>query len=415
MTSGSRPPGPEFKKDVAIDKPGIVGARWWHQGLLDEEARMSRRQAMVGIATATGVVAAVAGLAGLAFLDGPEETTVAHRESLVMQRVYGWDFGARGTPLVFDGKSTTPFVRADLAKLPVLMTPNPGPFAKYHVPTLLESLSAAPAARLPDPGDGGPPADGVPFKKLVDVIEPIYTPAMQEAYAAGEELVRLLQGRTDLAVVVDMPGPQSVAFAAGAASAFEPVLLFDNWPHPKAVVPSHVALAALAYYQPRFAETKTRKTAMPLFVLDRSRLSPYSENSALFDNRYYAKMPKLSSLSKDGIKSLLYVVASPASLPEPDDLNPIFAQPKPETGIDLRAVALADLKADQSTFWGTGTPEPGAVPLSAARGHQFLLRALAPPPSFSKVPVIVSASGLIISAALDRSGSMNRFSGGWYG
>lgn len=213
-----------------------------------------------------------------------------------------------------------------------------------------------------------------------------------------------------------MVGPQSVSFAAGAADAFEPVMLLDNWPHPKAVVPSHVALAALAYFQPRFEQAKKmRKDAPPLFVLDRNRLSPYAEDSALFDNRYYVKMPKLSSLSKDGIKTLLYVVVTPLALPEPDDLNPIFAQPKAETGIDLRAVAMADLRVDLPTFWGKGTPEAGAPELTNARSHQFLMRALAPPPTFSKVPVIVSASGLIIAAALDRSGSMNRFSGGWYG
>lgn len=416
MSESDRPLGPEFKKDVALDKPGIVGARWWHQGLLDEEAKMTRRTAMVGLATAAGVVAAIGGLAGIAAMSGPEPTQLAHRDALVMQRVYGWDFGARGVPLAFDGKSTLPFNRNDIALLPALMTPAPGPFAKYHVPTLLESLTAAPAARLPDPGDGGPPIDGVPFRKLYEVIEPIHTGPMDEAYQAGEQLARLALSQPGLGVVVDMGGPMAIAFAAGAAAAFEPVFLLDNWPHPKAVVPSHVALAALAYFQPRFAQAKkTRTNAPPLFVLDRNRLSPYAEDSQLFDNRYYAKMPKLSSLSKDGIKTLLYVVATPLMLPEPDDLNPIFAQPKAETGIDVRAVALADLRVDLPTFWGKGAPEAGAPELTNAHHHQFHLRALAPPPSFSKVPVIVSASGLIISAALDRSGSMNRFSGGWYG
>ena len=31
-SSDPKQPGYEFQQDVALDKPGIVGARWWHQG-----------------------------------------------------------------------------------------------------------------------------------------------------------------------------------------------------------------------------------------------------------------------------------------------------------------------------------------------------------------------------------------------
>src|SRR5271170_5569626 len=72
-------------------------------------------------------------------------------------------------------------------------------------------------------------------------------------------------------VVVDLPGPEAVAFAAGAASAFDPVFALDNWPHPRGVVPAHQTLAAAAYCQPLFARRASGSAAprWPLLVLDR--------------------------------------------------------------------------------------------------------------------------------------------------
>ena len=414
---GPARPGAEFQQDALVDKPGIVGARWWHQALIDQDARVSRRQALVGLGTVLGATAALAALgAGLASLAGGDAVSLAERDALAMQKTYGWDFGARGVPLVFDGVVQAPFVRGDLEKLGAVMAPAQPFCAKYHVPTLVESLVATPTATLPDPQDGQPRPDAAPFKRLVDVIVPIATPAMQQAYAAGEALASLARGRARLAVLADLPGPEAVAFAAGAAEVCEPVLLFDNWPHPHGVVPSHLALAALAYYQPRFASHKQRIGAPPLFVLDRARLAPYTDDSARFDNRYYARMPTFSALSKDGVKELVYVVAASTALPEPDDLNAIFAA-KPDAGVRVRAVALTDFRRDGSAdprlyYGGSAQSEdgfwmrqPDFVP--APRSVSM--------PALARVPVMVAASGLILAAALDRRGSMNRFSGGWSG
>ena len=43
--------------------------------------------------------------------------------------------------------------------------------------------------------------------------------------------------RTDVALVLDLPGPEAVAVAAALAPCFDPVFVFDNWPHPLGVVP----------------------------------------------------------------------------------------------------------------------------------------------------------------------------------
>jgi hypothetical protein len=302
----------------------------------------------------------------------------------------------------------------------------------------VESLLAKPTATLPDPQDGQPRPDAAPFKRLADVLVPIVTPGMLGAYRVGEALARLAGQRQGLAALVDLPGPEAVAFAAGAAQVFEPVLLLDNWPHPHGVVPSHLTLAALAYYQPRFASQGERLASPPLFVLDRSRLAAYSEESDRFDNRYYARMPTLSALAKDGVRALFYVVASPAGLPEPADLSAVLGAAG--TPVAVRALALSDFETDSAgrhparvdyggsarldaAFWdeyafdSTAAPVAGSVS-SATKDHRFVAGATAasaPPANLGMVPVVVAASGLVLAAALDRRGSMNRFAGGWSG
>lgn len=438
---GEKPGG--FEKDVEVDKPGIVGARWWHRSLMEEDRTVSRRGALKGLLVAGGVVGGIGAL-GYGFVKAVEQpgepVSLETRRSLDMQKKYGWDFGARGTALVFDGRSEAPFVRAELERLAEVMQPRLN--AKFHVPTLVESLLATPTMTLPEPPDGSPRPDAAPFQRLADVVVPVVTPAMERAYRVGEALARLSADRQSISVLVDLPGPEAVAFAAGACAVFEPVLLFDNWPHPHGVVPSHLTLAALAYYQPRFAEqAKSRRFAEPIFLLDRSRLSQYFEESDRFDNRYYARMPKLEALSRDGIKGLLYVVESGADLPEPDDLNGTLSVGV-TAGLEVRALALSDFDDPNGTtasgpaYYG-GSPETDAsfhrnYPLGSAVGggfvqkvapsttkdHPFLARsnaAATPPPKFGTVAVVMTGTGLLVAAALDRKGSMNRFAGGWGG
>jgi hypothetical protein len=245
----------------------------------------------------------------------------------------------------------------------------------------------------------------------------------------GEAFARLAGGRPGTAALVDLPGPEAVAFAAGAALAFEPVLLLDNWPHPHGVVRSHRTLAALAYYQPRFATAAAERAGFaPVFVLDRSRLSPYSEETNRFDNRYYARPPALDALANDGIRIFFYVVSSPSALPEPDDLAALAAG---EPRVEVRALAVSEFESDptaghpervdyggsvraDAAFWSDYGAAPDGVS-AAAKDHRFGPRPSAARPPVGQVAVIAAASGIILSAALDRRGSMNRFAGGWSG
>ncbi|MEO6325700.1 MAG: hypothetical protein ABIT01_19680 [Thermoanaerobaculia bacterium] len=439
-------PGSEFERDVELKKPGIVGARWWHKSLEEERQVVGRRSVLKTLAIAGGIMGA-AGLGlyaiGRAFRTPAEPVSFGTRRALEVQRLYGWNFGARDKALVFDGITETAFVRGSLERLGEVMTPKHN--TKYSVGTLLESLTAQPTATLPEPDDGYTPEDSAEFKKLIDVVVPAVTPQMEEAYLVGEAFARLCQGHPALSALVDLPGPEAVAFAAGACKRFEPVLLIDNWPHPHGVVPSHLALAALAYYQPRFTEQAASRTeTSPLFILDRARLAPYSEESDRFDNRYYANMPSMRALAGDGIRGLFYVVRSASDLPEPGDLTRVLAEGTRQTSpssVAVRALALSDFNgrlSDPGTtvYYGGSAQTDGSffvnypfdptfsppfgqkIAPSTSPDHVFVPGAAKSTPSAAnvgKVAVLVTASGLLIGAALNRRGSMNRFSGGWSG
>jgi hypothetical protein len=156
-------------------------------------------------------------------------------------------------------------------------------------------------------------------------------------------------------------------------------------------------------------------------------------------------MPRLDVLAKDGVRALFYVVASPAALPEPADLHAILTA-KPagaEPAVDVRALALTDFDQEpaagasdkvyyggsartDASFWDkypfgskpATAPTPGpATAVVAPKDYQFAPRPAAAStlPSLGTVAVVATASGLILAAALDRQGSMNRFAGGWGG
>jgi hypothetical protein len=313
---------PLFKQKETVDKPGIIGARWWQESIANE---VPRRKAIKNLLIFGGALGTVA-LIGYAvtrksspsslFSSTPEHE-FTNKSSLDMQREYGWSFGATGDSLTFDGTSTQPFDRPALSSMARDLAPKNDAHLPYSVPTLFQSPDAMPKSKL----TGDP--DAPPVKPLKEVLVPIYTPEMATAFAQGKALAAILNASPpvrmkDLAVIVDMPGPQAVAFAAGASDALDPIFLFDNWPHPHGVVPSHLTLAAAAYYQPLFAKAKSKP--QPMFVLDRKRLSTYVDDQSQFDNRYAARMPSVSNMVSLGIKNVLYIGPGSFERNELDDL-----------------------------------------------------------------------------------------------
>jgi hypothetical protein len=443
-----------FVRTHDTNKPTIVGARWWQEGMVIGSDVSSRRTALgqfalISVALAgVGMVGVLSGGAVASAIGADEEARQEKRDALAVQRDYGWNFGSENESLTFDGVSTQTFDRASLASLDANLTPGVPAHRPHYVRTLFQSPMAMPQVALP--------GRTTPVRPLQEVLQPIATFAMLRAYSQGRGLASLFgQAPFDTALMIDLPGPESVAFAAGLATVFDPIFTFDNWPHPLGVVPAHLTLAAAAYYQPLFArQIRALNAKAPLaFVLDRSRLSAYTSESTQFDNRYLARVPGVDSLRSLGLKNLLYVTPSAADSQEMDDLNADLVACK-NAGIDVKMVAASDFRPDQGTQAApTGTPPedwplfyyggqadtheafwknytwraprkpPKTTPQDVSTGYQYLPTPRATqflgtgasksrPAGMGMAPVFVSiATGLVVGAAVSRSGSFGRYSG----
>ncbi len=447
-----------FKRDEQVDRPGIIGARWW-QEQLDQADPVARRTAMKAIIGGAVALAAIGAFVSASSGPSADDFSVQQRAALEMQREYGWSFGAESEALVFDGVSTSAYDKASLAKLTDDLSPADGDLLPFYVATLFQSLTAQ--RRF------SPPGDPVPFQPLRDVLKPIFTPKMQVAFLRGLSLASLFQavahpGAQKVAVVVDLPGPEAVAFAAGAAEVLDPVFLFDNWPHPRGVVASHLTLAAAAFFQPLFARARTTSKRARMFVLDDARLTPYVDDALHFDNRYAAQLPSLESLRKLAVERLIYVNSTYATNGgfELDDLNDDFVRAL-AGGVTVRRLAADSFGPDDAAASGLDAgraapaaplPPPADTPRyfyghhldchewfwvdypysdhPAAKREPTLARpelkyAPAPrpktfsashrPADFGTVPVVIAiATGAILGAKMSRSGSWTRASG-WGG
>src|SRR5207253_1586701 len=130
------------------------------------------------------------------------------------QRVHGWSFGSEDQALLFDGVT-----QGELGGPPSPMTidalvhdfmPKDTALRPFYVPTLFQSLKDASAA----------PPGAMP---LAEAIRRIDGPTLRAANALGRAVAaERAASPTRTMLVIDLPGPESVAFAAGVSRAFEP-------------------------------------------------------------------------------------------------------------------------------------------------------------------------------------------------
>lgn len=418
----SNPKNLPFRRMETTRQPGIVGAQWWNDGLTEMQDPISRRAAIKALLAVGGTVA-VGGLIVAAVTSDsepdPSESKLELRDTLEAQRTKGWDFGASGEGLSFTGASSVQYDVATLDKLAMDLAPRQESLKPFYQATLFQALTEV------------PPGLGATTQGLRNSLKPIFTPSMDTAFRQGRALENLFPQGEEVtrttAVFVDLPGPESVAFSSGMARRFEPIYTFDNWPHPRGVVPAHLTLAAVVYYRSLLMRLAPERIlpAPPVFVLDRNRLLPYKDPHTQFDNRYLARLPPAQRLLELGIRHVLYVVPGGTSLEELDDINEDFVSyhkaeldvkvvaasdfqpvdPKAETPLaqPYTAEALAELPrqpfyfagslAGQAAFWSLyswwanrpgSTEASGALP-QTSRGHLYVPQPRAtmfsPPPN----------------------------------
>jgi len=303
---------------------------WWREAktyAFDPRYRLSllRRFSFLGLGLGTVGCAETAWLSSARGDPGAAWTEESEAEDVGRDLARPWHFpGAVSTDARRSGRwlAMLPNLEAHFAPVQDVLWP-------FYRPTLFQTLA---------PGQD---------TELRGVITPIYTTDMCRAYQRGLHLLSILARKgppPDTAIIIDAPGPEAVATAAALAAAFDPVFVFDNWPHKRGVVPSHLTLAAALYFAPVLDDLKAAPSARrpPVFILDSNRLSPYFEAAADFDNRYTVEVPQAEEFKQLGIRHLLYVTGRvrPTEL---DDLNDDFIT-LADRGLDIKLLALDDLR-----------------------------------------------------------------------
>jgi hypothetical protein len=444
----------DFRRLAFLDEPPIAGAQWWQDSI---SGAVSRRATLTALAIAGGL-AAVTVAFGAATHACSKSTTAGSgdgeddeeelRPAIAMQRRFGWSFGANGVAL----PSSIALRETDPARIDdnrrtlaedLSLWPPEASLRPFYSAALLEVVTARP--------EENPSADPTPIQPYPDAYTATTPSGVSPAFRFGAAVARLLAqvGARDTALVVDLPGPDSVAFAAGAATLFSPVLGMPNWPHPLGTVASHHTLSTFVLFRPllKSREAARPSPAPPLFVLDGDRLRPLVDAALDFDNRYLATLPNAEQLTAMGVRRIYYVRNTRTMM---DDvaarlleyarhaqitLHMLLASeftPFPSTapaernhgaanealpprygGIDREPpLAFGGAAADVALFRSTYLPSPGGTGPRHGDAYAWSPEAMpqvAPPPTTVGAIPVVLAGGLIVGAALaKRRGSWSR-------
>ncbi len=260
----------------------------------------------------TGTVAFTA----LLTLSGCKSEKEQAADSLKLQQEQGWNVGAKDQRIFFtnttdEDASGSKEWRAytDPTRVIAAWQPRTTAWQSFYTPTVLQALKD---------------------ESLRTQMRLIATPGMKEAFARGETMRRDLLSQVDKGAetffLVDLPGPDAVAFGAAMAGWADILPSFENWPHPQGVVRSHDTLAALLYYAALVQQQKAQlpESAPAVLLLDSRRLTAYTDADDQFDNRYVATLPSAAALQQRGVKNIMYIVPTRAQQEESDDLNDEF-------------------------------------------------------------------------------------------
>lgn len=186
-------------------------------------------------------------------------------------------------------------------------------------------------------------------KQLVLAATGVVSKPLQDRLSGSPSLSWTSSGT---AIMVDLPQDESVIVGAHFAEryGFQPVALFNNWPHVRGVVNCEVVLTGLIALASQMASvaSKTSPQRPPLFIVESSRLGNRQPNENDFDNRYFLSeedLPPSSYLKQHGITRFYYIhedLMSGNPYVETDDLNPYFCTLAKE-GIQIFKVSVDSL------------------------------------------------------------------------
>ncbi len=202
-------------------------------------------------------------------------------------------------------------------------------------------------------------------------IVPSVSPADRQAFDRGVAMAETLQSlgaERELALIIDLPGSQAVAAAAGLASMCDVVITVDNLPHRSGVVKSHETLGALLYWRSKFlASRKDGMLPRPsAWVLQGDRLAPYANQPDVFDNRSVAKLPSSAAMRGLGVKKVLYVRPDADKPTEQDDLVDLFVALEKD-GIEVRHLGMSSVGSPPpETYMPVEPPAAQSRPQSQA-------------------------------------------------
>ncbi|MCX6792028.1 MAG: hypothetical protein NT149_03240 [Candidatus Gottesmanbacteria bacterium] len=200
-----------------------------------------------------------------------------------------------------------------------------------------------------------------PYKRFVKtkLIESInhVGPQIQPRYSEGEqtserELQNLIANGVlgeDTAVILDSGGAHSVAMSVQLAEqGYQPIVMFNNTPHPKGVNKSEQELATLLYFAQQAGQLKgqgiVKGDSPPVFVLDCHRDDGMLGHGKDAVNNSYtyrpSDFPSASELRRHGITKIVYLNEGN----QHGGINPSY-QSMDRLGNDLKPIAKEYEKA----------------------------------------------------------------------
>ena len=278
-------------------------ASWWKDMLTRREANHRTATTALAVAAAGGAVAASA---------CDKSSDDQESDARELQENHGWNVGYDSESIIVAPVSETDSLgntdwaaRKTPEGLLAAVRPTDEAWRSHESPALYQALAQS---------------------SLADAIQPIHDEEMDRAYGIGQalgELVDASENPEQTLLIIDLPGKDAVAAAAGMASMVEPVFWMDNWPHPRGVVKSELSLASTVYYAAELEAAQEARQAIPrakAIILDSNRLTPYRDAASEFDNRYMAELPSATEAAALGITKIMLVTASETA-GEADDLN----------------------------------------------------------------------------------------------